>query len=46
MHLTIKDRGIGIQRLVVMEHVGMFEINAGIAFAALFLRKGVENAYQ
>ena len=30
MHLSIQDGGIGIEALVVMEHIGMDEVDAGV----------------
>ncbi len=30
VHLTVEDRGIGIQALVVVEHVGVDEVDAGV----------------
>ena len=30
MHLPVKDGGIGIQSLVVVEHIGMNKVDAGV----------------
>ena len=30
VHLTVEDRGVGIQALVVVEHVGVDEVDAGV----------------